>query len=269
MSDDGLTDLEKQELLQILFVNKIYVPGLERIVARVAESILSEDQRQVALAMTSRYLAAFGKVKEADVLVRRHLEGVAEATALASIGSELAKTHSFEAAEHLQGAYDLLNTIENADDRVSLLQRLVDGYLDLRESAKAWNIANQISRPAERVYTLSKIARRLWDEGEPEKAEKVLLDVRACVAETESCDRADTLDDTARLLAHMGKESDALSAWEEALQFVDGSLDPPKLILIICKGLALIGRRERAREVARLIQSEPRRAQALALIDEQ
>jgi hypothetical protein len=269
MRDDGLTDLEKQELLQILFINKIYAPGLERIVARVAESISSDDQRQVAVAMTSRYLATFGNRDEADTLIRRHLEGVAEATALASIGSELVRSQPSEAADYLQRAYDLLSTIEDVDDRVSLLQRLVDGYLDLRQNAKACDMANQISMPAERVYTLSKIATRLWDEGETEKADKVLLEARASVAETESSDRADALDDIARLLVHMGKESAALNTWEEALQLVNGSLDPPKLVLIICKGLASIGRHERAREVALLIQNEARRAQALALINEQ
>src|SRR6202000_2132429 len=98
---------------------------------------------------------------------------------------------------------NLLGTIENTDDRVLLLQRLVDGYLELRLTIKALNIATQISEPAERAYTLCKVARNFWDEGEGEKAERVLLDIRTCLPQTESCDRADLLDDIAQLLVHM------------------------------------------------------------------
>lgn len=269
MRDNELTDLEKQELLQTLFVNKIYAPGLDRMVTRIAESISDVCGPRAAIAMASRYLAIFGKHEEADVLVRHHLHGAAEATALASIASEVARSNASQAAEYLQEASDILQEVQDPDDRVSLIQRLVDAHLNLNQNKRAWNIASQIHVPAERVYTLTKIAKRLWDRDDAEGAGEVLLNAWASAAETERNDRADALDDIARTLAHMKRESDAVSTWEEALTFVNESLDPPKLLLIICKGLASVGHRERAREVALTIQNEARRAQALALIEEQ
>jgi tetratricopeptide (TPR) repeat protein len=264
-----LSDLEKQRLLAILHLHKVHVPGLDHLVLKLVESISGAKERDSALLTLTYYLAAYGNIVAADEVARQRLQGYYSAAALAGIGSELASTDPSGAALYLSDAEKLLKDVIDVDEQAILLQRISEVYSNLKDWGKAQELANRITVPSDKVYTLTKLAKRLWDEGETEKADKVLLDARASVAETESSDRADALDDIARLLVHMGKESAALNTWEEALQFVNGSLDPPKLVLIICKGLASIGRRERASEVALLIQNEARRAQALALINEQ
>lgn len=266
MRSDDLTDLEKQELLQLLFANNTFVSGAERLATRLAESISSEDQRRVAIAMTSRYLATLGKITDAADLVERNLEGAASATEFAAIAAELARTDHSEARSYVQKALDALKKIGAADDRVRPLQALVEAYLSLGEKTRARYIANQISPPADRAYTLAKVMKVAWDEGDKQEAEKLILETRATAFDTERFDRADALDDLAKTLAHMNRKNEALSLWEEALKFVDESLDPPKLRLIICKGLASIGEHKRARQVAESITNEARRAQALAAI---
>jgi tetratricopeptide (TPR) repeat protein len=267
MKEKAFTDLEKQELLQILFVNKIEAPGLQGLVTRLAESIGNDEQRKVAIAMTARYLASLGKGEEAQALVHSHLQGAAEATALVGIGSEIVKFSPVEAAAYFQRASETLSKLQDSDDRVCLLQHLANGYLNLNEFATAWNMASQIPVPAERIHTLTKIARRMWDEHNEEEAEQLLLEVRNSVNETAPHDRADTLDDIAQLLVHMGRAKDALGMWEEALKFVGESLDPPKLLFIICKRLVSMHQHDRVREIAMSIENQARKSQVLALIE--
>jgi len=269
MEAKELTDLEKLELLQLLLVHRINAAGSEGLIARIAESVSSHEQREIAITMASRYLTSLGKREEAETLIHRHLTGAVEATALALVGTEIIKSNPSEGAAYLQQARNMLHEVEDAEDRVPLLQHLVDGYLTLNQNSTAWDLAKQISNPSERVYTLVNLAKQLWDKRDVETAERVLLDARASVGETTPSDRADTLDDIARLLAHMGRETDALNAWEEAVKFADESPDPPKLLLMICTGLTSIGLRERAREIAMLIQNDARKAQALETIGQQ
>jgi hypothetical protein len=107
----------------------------------------------------------------------------------------------------------------------------------------------------------------LWDARDIGTAVRVLADARASAEEAASSDRADTWDDLARLLLHLGAVEEAVDASDEATKFADESHDPSKLLLLISKSLLSLGRKEKANEVAPTIRDDARRARALAVIN--
>ena len=263
------SDFEKQQLLTILYVHKICAPGLDRLVLRIAESISSEAERSSALLMASYYLASCGSLPLADEVAHGKLQGHASAAALASIGGLIADTNPDQAARYLEEAEQFLSQTDNIDDQAILLQRISQGYLRLRNSTRAREFANKILPNGDRVSVLCEIAGSLFKSGEADEAKQTLREARTVIDRAERSELASALNDIANVLVQIDRADEALSTWEEALKFVEESLDPPKLVLIICKGLASIGQLGRAREVALSIQNVARRAQALALIDGQ
>ena len=264
-----LSDYEKQQLLTILYVHKICAPGLDRLVLRIAESISSEDERSSALLTASYYLASCGSLALADEVAHGKLQGHASAAALASIGDSIADTNPHQAAKYLEEAEQFLGETGNTDDQAILLQRISQGYLRLRNWTRARELANNILRTGDKVSVLCDIVGSLFNSGKTGNAEQTLREARTVTDRAERSELASAFNNIARVLVQMDRKDEAFSTWEDALKFVDESLDPPKLVLIICKGLASIGQRERAREVALSIPNDARRAQALALIDEE
>lgn len=118
----------------------------------------------------------------------------------------------------------------------------------------------------DRMYDLLKAAQQAWEKRDLNPALQAVEEARALALQTPHSERAETLYDIAKVLGRMERTDDASNALEEALKFVDNSLDPPKLLLAICGQLTSIGRRERALEIALQIPNEARRAQALDLI---
>lgn len=267
MGNEPFSDLEKQELLQIIVANGVIVPGLERIVVRIAESVLDTNQRQVAVAFAAQYLALRGSHDDALALVDRYLKGVTKARALASIASGISATSPQTSSVYLERTYQLLREAADPDDQMALLQQLVRQHLEFGQSREAWEIARLVSPPSERSYTLCQVAKHAWEANDRENTGRIIVDARRAAEQATAPDRADAWDSIARLFLYLGREAEAVDAWENAIKFSEDSQDPSKLLLAICKELAAIGRKERAKEVAQAIRNEARRVQALSLVD--
>lgn len=119
---------------------------------------------------------------------------------------------------------------------------------------------------SERVYKLINAVERALNEKNLDLAKKTVEEAHDLALQTLQTDRAEALYHVAQLFGRIGRRAEASDLLEQAIKFVNESLDPPKVLLAICKELASIGRRERALEIARLIPNEARRAQALELI---
>jgi len=269
MKQEELSDLEKQKMLAILYLNKIYAPGLDELVVRIAGSISGKKERESALLMVSPYLVRSGKLPLADAIARQELEGYKRVVTLARIGSELAESSPSQSLSYLREAEDLLTEIEDSDDQGVLRQEISGGYLRLKDWRKALELAKRILPPSEMVYTLRGIAEALWKVGETANANAALDDAHAGANETGQNERAGALDDVARVLAQMGRSSEAVAVWEEAITFAEFDPECPKLLWSICKEMVSLGYRQRAREVALLIKNDARRRDALSLVGEE
>jgi tetratricopeptide (TPR) repeat protein len=267
IADRTFTDLDKHELLQTLIATRVVASGLGRLVVKLAESIADKRSKPVAIAVAAQYLAFCGDADGAVALASRHLRGPAKALALVAIATELAHSNQTASARYLQEASIFLQEIEDEDDRVRLLQRLSNGYLDLRDSAMALHFARLVTQPSERAYTLCQIVKRLSDEGDAEKAVQILAEIRKAAEETGSPDRPTTWDSFARLLVHYGRHDEAVTAWDKAIKFIRESHDPDRLLVSICEALGSIGYMERAKEIALTIENGVRREQALSAIE--
>ncbi len=267
MQDKVFSDLDKHELLQTLLANRLLASGLGRLVVALAESIADETGRQAAIATAIQYLAVSRDFDGAVALASRHFKGKPKALALVAIASELTSSNYEAASAHLREAEALLGDIKDEDERVHLLQQLSNGFLGLKQTSMALQLARLIAQSSERAYTLSQIARGLWNEGHAEEAALALEEARSAAANTSTPDRPSTWDDIARLLVLMGRTDEAVRAWERAIEFLGESHDPDKLLLSICKALMSIGYGERARETALTIENEARRQQALTAVD--
>jgi len=263
-----LTDLEKQHLVAIFRLNNLYAPGLDKLALRIVESISEEKQRNFSFLILVAYLAAQGNSVLAEDVARTRLGGYHQATALASIGFELASAKSSGAQAYLKDAESFLDKVFGQDDRATLLHRVSQGYSQLGTWEKAIELANQIAEPEQRASTLCEIAENLWKAGEVERLDRALSDIRASAAETDQRERTNVLNDLGEVLARIGRVSEALRAWEEAVSFADYALESPKLLFSICRNLINVGHKQQAREVALLIKNDARRKEALSLVAE-
>jgi tetratricopeptide (TPR) repeat protein len=260
-----LTDGEKQQLLAILFLHKVYAPGLDRLALRIAESISDKD-RESAMLTVSYYLAASGNTELAEEVARQRLAGYSRCSALIAIGSELAKTDKSKAKEFQSCAEGILEELSDPDERTILLARISDAYLKLGDWEKAEDFARRIAQSSEKISALCAIAEHLLNVGEATRANEVVEEAQTDVASvTEEGERASTLADTARVLAKIGRTSEAVEFWEQAAVLAHHAPDPSKLLLSICQSLVNFGEPKRARSVAMRIQNEALRAEALTL----
>lgn len=262
-----LTDWEKQQLLVTFYLNKIRVPGLDRLALRIAESVADERERQSAMLTLSNYLAAYRNLPLADEIARKRLDGYASASALAKIGCELAKDDPTQAISYLREAEALLEGICDSDEQAIVLQQVSRGYSHLNRWQAAKDAASRIPRAEDKVSSLCEIATDLWSAGEVDVARRMLSDAQALVKETELIQRTSALNDVAKVLVQMNRLTEAAQVWDEAITFAKDSTDPSKWLFSICEKLVSIGNRERAREVAALIENEARKTDALSLVN--
>jgi hypothetical protein len=265
--ENPLTDLEKQQLLSTLHLNKVYVPGLDRLMLRVAESIVGTKEQESAMLELSYYLTAYGNLVLAEEVARRRLNGYASASAFAAIASEIAKYDPVSSNRYLQDAETLLREIRDSDDQAILLQRISRGYSKLNNWQRATELADRISPPEDRVATLCEIAGSLWSTGDTGEAKRILAGAHAAAGKVEPGERTGALNDVAKVLVQMDRTTEAAQVWEEALPYARHSTEAPKWLVSICQALATLGCKERAREIASGIENDARRAQALAAIE--
>jgi hypothetical protein len=261
-----LTDNEKQKLVAALYLNKLYAPALAELSVRVVESITDESQRNLCFLTLIDYLAAHGNLALADEIARHRLNGYHRAAALAGLGIASAAVDSDRAQAYLVDAEAFLERTSDPDDRTTLLHRISQGYSRLRMWEKGQELAGQVGQAQDRAFTLCRLLEDLWNAGESEKANRLLLAARESVAATSLKERASALDDLARVLALMKRGSEAFELWEEAVASAEYAPESAKLLYLICKGLVSIGHQQRAHEVALLIKNDARKAQALALV---
>lgn len=262
-----LTDGEKQQLLTTLYLHKMYAPGLDRLAVRIAESVSDKD-RESAMLTTTYYLAAFGSTEMADDIARRHLKGYARGSALAAIGSELAKTDRTKAREYLADAAQVLHNVIDPDEQTILMGRISEGYLEAGDWEQAQSFAGRIGHASEKVSSFCKVAESLLNAGQEKQASEVLELARANMPSAiEKGDRACSLVDIARVLARMRRTSEAVEYWEQAVELADHAPDPPKMLLSICRSMVSIGERGRAKSVAMHIRNSALRSEALSLSD--
>jgi len=204
----------------------------------------------------------------ADSVARQQVRASAKTAALAAIGVELAKSNSGPAVDYLEEAEGLLVAIEDEDARVPLLQQISHGYGRLGDWNKARKLAEEIPLPPERIFTLCEITGALWNAGQTAAAKESFRDAQESVAQVTNQERAGALSDLAATLAQMGRTSEAVQFWEEAVSLAKYAAEPSKILYSICGIFISLDRRERAREVALLIENDARRRQALSLLAE-
>lgn len=266
---DNLTDLDKQRLLSELYLNKLYAPALDQIVLKVVSSIEEDKQREFSFLMLVDYLSAHGSVTLADEIARHKVDERHLGSALASIGAQIAGTNAGKAEEFLRESEALLARTEEIDYRLHVMRLISQGYMRMKDWSKARELANEMPLPSERVDSLCTIGRALWDAGETATATETLTDARGQVADVALEDRASSLSCIAKTLAGVGCTADAIEILEEAIPFADNDSEPSKILYSICKAFISLGRPERAREITNLIKTDARRAQALALFDQE
>ena len=264
-----LTDSEKEQLLTILYLNKVHAPGLDRLSLRIAESISDEKQRNRSLLTIVDYLVGYGNLALADQVTERDLAGYNRAAALATIGNALAAGNPSAAEQYLIQSEELLGTMGDPDDKVPLLDLVAAGYSRLGRWEKAEGFASLIILPADRVFRLCRIFEDMTNSGQASNVEHLLAAIRASIGQTNADEKAGALDDLARALLAVGRLSDAIETWEEALKFASCSPEPAESLYVISKGLARAGKKARAQEIAMMIGNEAKRAAALSLIEQQ
>jgi|GEM_PF-6875726 hypothetical protein len=263
-----LTDAEKEQLLAIFYLNKLEAPALDHLSLRVAESISDEKQRNRCLLTIVDYFAGHGNVALPDQVAQRHLAGYNRAAALAMIGNALAAGSPPVAERYLIQSEELLGTMSDPDDTVSLLDLVAGGYSRLGRWEKAESLASRIPLPSDRVSRLCRILEDMGNSDQASNTEHLLPHIRASIGQTDADERAGAFDDLARAMLATGRSSDAAETWEEALEFASRSPEPAESLYLISEGLARAGRKLRAREIAMMIGNEAKRAAALSLIEQ-
>lgn len=261
-----LTDLEKQKLLSILYLQKVHATGLDALALRIAESISEERERETALLTTSYYLAQSGN--EALALeAGRQLNPYGRASSLAAIAAEISAEDHEKAVLHLTVAEALLRDhISDPDEQSIVLTRISDAYLQMHDWERAHKIARKIPTISDRVSNLCRIVEYLWNRGEVQCAAEVMREARANAAETTAGNRSSALVDVARTLGRMGQAEEAVDIWDQAALLSEYAPDPSQFLVTICGELISLGRTDRARDIMLQIRNEARRAAVLSML---